>query len=90
MDVSFFIFSFFFFFFFFKVKDQQEAEKKKVTSMDIQATIEVYIELLSPLKPYINMHILPTVHCAFPMVLTRRIRLTITSFLSLRSFPLFS
>ena len=69
---------------FFKVKDQQEAEKKKVTSMDIQATIEVNIELL------INMHILPTVHCAFPMVLTRRIRLTITSFLSLRSFPLFS
>ena len=43
------------------MKDQQEAEKKKVTSMDIQATIEVYIELLSPLKPYINMHILPTV-----------------------------
>ena len=60
MDVSFFLFSFFFSFFF-KVKDQQEAEKKKVTSMDIQATIEVYIELLSPLKPYINMHILPTV-----------------------------
>ena len=27
----------------FKVKDQQEAEKKKVTSMDIQATIEVKI-----------------------------------------------
>ena len=78
------------FFPFFKVKDQQEAEKKKVTSMDIQATIEVYIELLSPLNPYINMYILPTVHCAFPMVLTRRIRLTITSFLSLRSFPLFS
>ena len=83
MDVSFFIFSIFFFFFL-KVKDQQEAEKKKVTSMDIQATIEVYIELLSPLNPYINTHILPTVHCAFPMVLTRRIRPTITSFLSLR------
>ena len=46
------------------MKDQQEAEKKKVTSMDIQATIEVYIELLSPLNPYINMRILPTVHCA--------------------------
>ena len=85
MDVSFFSF-----FFFFKVKDQQEAEKKKVTSMDIQATIEVYIELLSPLNPYIIMHILPTVHCTFPMVLTRRNRLTITRFLGLRSFSLFS
>lgn len=84
MDVSFFSF------FFFKVKDQQEAEKKKVTSMDIQATIEVNIELLSPLNPYIIMHILPTVHCTFPMVLTRRNRLTITRFLGLRSFSLFS
>lgn len=84
MDVS------FFFFFFFKVKDQQEAEKKKVTSMDIQATIEVNIELLSPLNPYIIMHILPTVHCTFPMVLTRRNRLTIMRFLGLRSFSLFS
>lgn len=54
--------------------------------MDIQATIEVYIELLSPLKPYINMHILRTVHCAFPVVLTRRIRLTIKNVLSLYRF----
>lgn len=30
-----------------QVKDQQEAEKKKVTSMEIQATIEVRVALIA-------------------------------------------
>ena len=44
---------------------------------------------LNPLHPYISMHILHTDLSLFLMVLTRRICLTIKSFLSCRSFSLF-
>ena len=45
---------------------------------------------IDPLHPNISVHILHTVLCTFPKVLTRRICLTIKSFFSWWSFPLFS
>ena len=44
---------------------------------------------VNPLQPNISMQTLHTIVYTFPKVLTRRIYLTIKSFLSL-SFPLFS
>ena len=44
----------------------------------------------NPLHPNISIHILHTVICIFTDVLTRRICLTIKSFFSWWSFPLFS
>ena len=45
---------------------------------------------INPLHPNISMHILFTVLCTLPQLLTRRICLTIKSFFSWWSFPLFS
>ena len=44
----------------------------------------------NPLQPNISIHILHTVLCTLTMVLTKRISLTIKSFFSWGSFPLFS
>ena len=44
---------------------------------------------MNPFYPNISMHILHTVLYTFPKILTRRIYLTIKSFFSWRSFPLF-
>ena len=43
----------------------------------------------NPLHPNISMHILHTVLCTFPKVLRRRICLTIRTFFSWWSFPVF-
>ena len=48
------------------------------------------LKWVNPLHPNISMHILHTVLYTFPKVLTRRICLTIKSFFSLRSVPLFA
>ena len=45
---------------------------------------------INPLHPNITIYILHTVLYTFPKVLTRRICLTIKSFISWGSFPLFS
>ena len=45
---------------------------------------------LNPLHPNISIHIHHTVLCTFTKVLTRRLCLTIKSFFSWWSFPLFS
>ena len=45
---------------------------------------------LKPLHPNISIHILHTVLCTFPKVLTRRISLTINSIFCCGLFPLFS
>ena len=44
---------------------------------------------MNPFYPKISMHILHTVLYTFPKILARRIYLTIKSFFSWRSFPLF-
>ena len=44
---------------------------------------------MNPFYPNISMNILHTVLYTFPKILTRRIYLTIKSFFSWRSFPLF-
>ena len=44
----------------------------------------------NPLHPYIRIHLLHTLLCMFPLVLTRRICWTIKVSLGWRSFPLFS
>ena len=44
----------------------------------------------NPLHPYIRIHLLHTLLCMFPLVLTRRIYRTIKVSLGWRSFPLFS
>ena len=44
----------------------------------------------NPLHPYIRIHLLYTLLCMFPLVLTRRICWTIKVSLGWRSFPLFS
>ena len=44
---------------------------------------------LNPLHPNISMHILHTVLCTFPKVLTGRICLTVKSVFNWSSFPLF-
>ena len=51
--------------------------------------LQVKAALFNPLHPNISRHILPTFFYTFPMVLTRRICLTIKIFFSWWSFPLF-
>ena len=48
------------------------------------------LSVMSSLRPNINMHILHTVLYTFPKTLTRRVCITIKSFFSWWSFPLFS
>ena len=59
-------------------------------SMFIFAIGTFVVISLNPLQPNIRLHILYTVVCTFPKVLTRRICLPIKSFFSGQSLPLLS
>ena len=52
--------------------------------------LSVLLQCVNPLHPSISMHILHTVLFTFPKALSRRICLTIKSFYSCWSYPLFS
>ena len=52
--------------------------------------LSVLLQCVNPLHPSISMHILHTVLFTFPKALSRRICLTIKSFFSWWSYPLFS
>ena len=69
---------------------------KSCHSNDVTYLLRVSVEcfnfllLVNPLHPNIGIHILHSVLYTLPKLLTRRIFLTIKSFFSWRSFPLFS
>ena len=62
-----------------------------VGTLDSSSKIQVQdLVRVNPLHPDISIDFLHNVLNKFPMVLTRRIGLTIKSFFNWRSFPLFS
>ena len=81
----------------------KKKKKKKTVSMAlVVATAQIHksrqsiricgfvLDLINPLHSIIGIHILHSVLLTFPMILTRRICLTIRSFLNKQSYVLFS
>ena len=71
-------------------REKMKAKKKIVYIIKNVGKTRITQHILLTLHPNIRIRILQTPLDTFPMVLSRRIRITIKSFLGWRPFPLFS